>query len=250
MRIITEQDIDFSKGTKLLSNSETFRFLFPVPKFTAGYPLIHPLTQEPLVDYEGKSLGESGIVFKTKGESYGGVSGDGSSILIIGNTSLDQGFVIKNMVESREIMYRCPLSDFSAKEFTDLIESIRERLSLTDIYPSDYNYLHSSLVCIENQIVQEKYGEGFGLHMKPIQQIMGVFVPGQVTFKGGFQSTIGTSGEQVYTDGCLIIDDGVNKSSEKPDRIRAIDATVVGNFYLVAETGEKVSSLGKNVANM
>lgn len=250
MRFITEEEIDFSQGTELLSNAGTFRFLLPVPKFSDGVPLVNPITQNPLVDYEGKSLGESGIVFKTKGESFGGVSGDGSSILIIGDVSYEKDFTIKNMVDSREVLFHYPLNKFSAKEFTELITSIQERLSLTDIYPSDYTYLRKSLICMEDIKIKEKYGEGFGLHMKPTQRLMGVYVQGYVTFQGGFRATIGTNGEQVYTNGCLIVDDGIDKSSTRPDRIRAIDATVAGSFYMVAKTGEKVSAFGTNVANI
>src|SRR4030095_15349769 len=73
---------DESSSTAVISGAQDF--IIPVPAYGAsGEPLIYPKSHEragqPIVDYEGKAIGERGVVFfNAKDQSWqGGVGGGG-----------------------------------------------------------------------------------------------------------------------------------------------------------------------------
>src|SRR5262245_25643133 len=70
---------DESSSTAVISGAQ--KFIIPVPAYGAsGEPLIYPKSHEhagqPIVDYEGKAIGERGVVFfNAKDQSWQAVAG-------------------------------------------------------------------------------------------------------------------------------------------------------------------------------
>src|SRR5262245_37627986 len=94
-RVTADQlKLDDTSGTAVISSAQ--KFIIPVPAFgSTGEPLRYPASHEkagqPIVDFEGKRIGERGLVFfNDKDKTVQAVAGDGDGVIIINEVTEQQ----------------------------------------------------------------------------------------------------------------------------------------------------------------
>jgi hypothetical protein len=99
-RTYTRSDIDLSEGHSLPVISTAQKFVIFIPPLEGGgeplvYPSGHKNAGKPIVDWEGKPIGERGILFfNPTDRSVQAVAGDGTGVVIINQVTADQAAAI------------------------------------------------------------------------------------------------------------------------------------------------------------
>src|SRR5258705_9245951 len=99
--LLSKDDIDFIKARPVISAAQ--KFIIPVAAFGDADPLVYPPGDErsglPITDYEGRPVGEKGIIFLNKiDRCYQAVPADGRSVIVINEVTSEQARAIEGFV--------------------------------------------------------------------------------------------------------------------------------------------------------
>ena len=96
---ITKDNVaNIEEGTPVISSAN--KFVLTIPK-TQGEPLVNPSTGKAITDWEGKPVGESGIVFyNAKDNAIQAAPTNGNAVIIINKVNEEQSNKLKEKVLS------------------------------------------------------------------------------------------------------------------------------------------------------
>ncbi|MBI4365281.1 MAG: hypothetical protein HY543_00515 [Deltaproteobacteria bacterium] len=146
IKVLTRASINWVKSTQVISAAQ--KLVVPVPKFAdGGAPLVYPAGHEkvgqPMVDWEGKPIGERGIVFwNAKDRSWGAAKGDGTAVVIMNGATGEQAASL--LADFRMLG---AVDAITLIEFSGFLEWARDR-GLTDMYPSDTGFIASKMTLV------------------------------------------------------------------------------------------------------
>ncbi|MBI1216741.1 MAG: hypothetical protein GC185_13105 [Alphaproteobacteria bacterium] len=215
MTTIKAEDLDFSAATKVISSAQ--KFVIPVPAFQdQGEPLVYPAgaekAGEKIADWQGKPIGDSGVVFfNGKDNSWQAAKGDGQSVIIINNVTEAQGAQIAAKINEAST----DPNALTLSELKDVLTYVREDLGVVDMYNSDKGFIASKMNALETSSTGI---EAYGLHKRDDRDIcLAVRLSGAGEFQGPAASP------QKYADGAVIVKQG--------DSVRLVQSDVFEETY-------------------
>lgn len=218
--IVNHADINFDDATPVVSVAK--KFVIPVGKFEQDnggeslvYPTGHSKAGQPITDYEGKALGEKGIVFQNRAESVAAAPSDGNSVMIINQVSNEDAAKLQTKINE---LGGDP-SKLSLAQFKEVL-SYAKSLGYEDIYNSNLDFQAKKFKS-ENEIdTKDIPGYSFGLRNDRVEgkKVVAKYLAGDITFKGQSQAA---GGEQNHPNGAIVVFDS---SAPAGDQIRTIDA--------------------------
>jgi hypothetical protein len=96
--VAAELRVDATTATPVISSAQ--KFIIPVPVLAGGgeplrYPAGHEKAGAQILDFEGKPIGERGLIFfNDKDNTVQAVAGDGEGVVIINEVTLEQAVEI------------------------------------------------------------------------------------------------------------------------------------------------------------
>jgi hypothetical protein len=142
--LLTRDDINFAQARPVISAAQ--KFIVPVTAFDAG-PLVYPpgsdKAGQPITDWQGKPIGEKGIIFFNEiDQCYQAASADGRSVIIINGVTPEQAQAVEEFISSLGE----PIDKLSKFSLELLLVHLRDRLGLVDIYNSTDDFIRSKMI--------------------------------------------------------------------------------------------------------
>jgi hypothetical protein len=205
-RKIKPADLKTGPGqrTPVISNAQ--KFIIPVPAFKQGgeplvYPKGDPNAGKPIVDYEGKPIGDHGIVFfNAKDKSWQAAAGDGQDVIIINEVTQEQAEKLDQEIGKLQ-------SDPSKLTLTELKQVMvfaQEKLKLKDMYNSSRSFVKEKMTAVLPEKESKKgknADEEYGFKKRDDRDInQAIYIPGAFTFDGPAASP------QQFKNGGVIIE--------------------------------------------
>ena len=227
MTTFDQSKFDFTSGTTVCSRAQ--KFIVPVGNYgNKGEPLVHPagtvkdgedISGQPIVDYKGRPIGESGIVF---GNPVDGATqaapGDGESIIILNEVTVEQAETIARKVAE----YAEDPMDLTLDQLKSVLRFAAEELGLGDQYNSKREFAEKNLspVNANEQEVNPYYG-----HKKRDERDLcsAYYVPGQFEFEGPAATP------QQFQNGGVVLQHG--------DSVRGVQTAEFQRTYMLAGGG-------------
>ena len=131
---------DPANSTAVISSAQ--KFIIPVPAFgSSGEPLIYPKDHEkagkPILDYEGKAIGERGLVFfNAKDKSWQAVAGNGEGVIIINEVTKEQADRLYQKIQS----FQPDPNQLTLSQLKQALAFTRGELKLGDMYNSTRSF--------------------------------------------------------------------------------------------------------------
>ncbi|MBI4815762.1 MAG: hypothetical protein HY791_05880 [Deltaproteobacteria bacterium] len=196
--------VDFSKSMNVISSAQ--KFIIPVPSFAGGgeplvYPKGHEKAGQPIADWQGKPIGDKGLVFfNEKDQAVQAVKADGQGVVILNQVSEDQAKQLSAKIGDP--------SKLTLAKFKEVLEFAKKELGLGDMYNSDKGFIKSKM----NPLAKESTGvEAFGLHRRDDRDLcQAVFVPGRGELKG-------TATTHKFENGAVILKQGKDVRLVQPE---------------------------------
>jgi hypothetical protein len=193
------------------------KFIIPVPAYgTRGEPLIYPQSHEraghPIVDYEGKIIGERGVVFfNAKDQSWQAAAGDGNAVIIVNEVTKEQADKIYDKIEQ----FQADPEKLSVDQLKKVLDYARQELGLGDMYNSNRAFIKLKMtpVMASTRVRSEgKPIEAYGLMKRDDRDIcQAVYIPGKFVFEGPAATP------QVFEDGGVIVKQGSEMRGVQPE---------------------------------
>lgn len=206
---------DESSSTPVISSAQ--KFIIPVAAYGAsGEPLIYPKSHEragkPIVDYEGKPIGDRGVVFfNAKDKSWQAVAGDGQGVIIINEVTKDQADKIYERI--RQI--QTDPGKLTVDQLKAILDYAREELGLRDMYNSTRTFINTKMTPVMASEVPQAEGkpiEAYGLMKRDDRDVcQAVYIPGRFEFEGPAATP------QVFADGGVIVKQGTEMRGVQPE---------------------------------
>jgi len=216
-KILRPEDLRFGSGLSTLVISQAQKFILPVPAFDNGgekldYPINHELAGEPIADWQGNPVGETGVVFfNAKDQAWQAAPGDGSAVIIINEVTEDQATKVIEKIHE----FRQDPNALSLRELKQVLAFVREELALGDMYNSTRQFVAEYMTpALKNGEASARSitPEAFGLMKRDDKDIcQAVYVPGPFLFGGP------TATPQVLKDGGVLIQQGDSIRGVQPD---------------------------------
>ena len=235
MRTLNHTNVSFEKSTLVISSA--CKFVIPVIK-GGGEPLVYPagailkgqpVGGQPILDWEGKPVGDTGVVFfNSKDRAYQAVADNGEGIIIINQVSQTQA---EQIVRDIETYTRDP-NGLTLHELKEVLDYVRNVLGLGDMYNSDRAFARKKLTRVEpGKPLTDDDGEeieAYGWYKRDDRDICkAVYIAGAGTFDGS-----DVTGQE-FSDGIVIVTDGKEVRGIDPDvfvqTYRHADGTLVKN---------------------
>ncbi len=200
-RSIGPKDLNFDNAAPVISGAK--KFILPAPKFEGGgEPLVSPETGKPITDYEGKPIGDNGVVFyNPKDKSLEGVTGDGNGVVIMNQLSDDQAKAIMGKVDE----FGGDPNKLTLGQFKEVLQFAADKAGVNDLYHSDRDFIKGKMNALESS---ETGIPQYGLYRRDDRDVCQVlFIEG----KGEFTGTATQS--QKFDDGAVILKQA-NKKTE------------------------------------
>jgi cell division protein ZapA (FtsZ GTPase activity inhibitor) len=218
-RKISPADLRFdsSSSTSVISSAQ--KFIIPVPKLDAGgeplvYPQGHEKAGKPILDYEGKPIGEKGLVFlNAKDQSWQAVAGDGEGVIIVNEVTPEQAARLDQKV--RELNQNP--DQLTLPQLKQVVAYARNDLKLNDMYNSTRSFIKSKMtpVAVDAARVDGASGEAYGLKKRDDRDLcQAIYIPGKFTFEGPAATP------QVFENGGVIVKQGADFRGVQPDIFR------------------------------
>ncbi len=241
---VTADQLNFDNATPVISGAQ--KFIIPIPPLKdGGVPLVYPAGEEKagqaIADWEGKPIGERGVVFRNhKDNAVQAVAGDGTGVIIINNVDDKMAGTIHNLLVMNKAF---PNEGMDANNITKALEAIalpKEEggwVGVGDMYNSTGEFVKAKMTHV-NQDQERKWM--YGLFKRDDKDICkAVYVAGQ----GEFQGPAATP--QKFKNGAVF----VYQTNAAPP-IRLIDPKVFEETYLNADgrkiTIDKLEKQGNN----
>ena len=216
-KILRPEDLRFGSGLSTPVISQAQKFILPVPAFDNGgekldYPINHELAGEPITDWQGNPVGETGVVFfNAKDQAWQAAPGDGSAVIIINEVTEDQATKVIEKIHE----FRQDPNALSLRELKQVLAFVREELALGDMYNSTRQFVAEYMTpALKNGEASARSitPEAFGLMKRDDKDIcQAVYVPGPFLFRGP------TATPQVFKDGGVLIQQGDSIRGVQPD---------------------------------
>jgi hypothetical protein len=217
-QILKAEEIDFSASTQVISSAQ--KFVIPVPAFMSeGEPLVYPAgaekAGEQITDWQGKPIGDSGIVFfNGKDKAYQAAVGDGQAVIIINGVSEEQAAKIVAKINESSV----DPNGLTVSELKAVLDFVQADLGVVDMYNSDRKFIAGKM----NALATSSTGvEAYGLHKRDDRDICFAV---RLNGSGQFQGPAATP--QQYEGGAVILKQG--------DSVRLIQSDIFEQTYRLA----------------
>lgn len=143
-KLYSASELDFGGGKPVISSAQ--KFILPVPDLKGnGEPLVYPAGHEKagqsITDWQGKKIGDDGIVFFNHADkSVQAVPSDGKGVIIMNQVTEDQARLLNAKIESMGGPEK-----LSRSQIKEVLEYAQKDLSLGDMYNSDVNFIKSKM---------------------------------------------------------------------------------------------------------
>jgi hypothetical protein len=218
------QDIDFQNSSAVISSAQ--KFIIPIPAFGSNgeqlvYPDSHAKAGEPILDWQNKPIGESGIVFYNKKDSsWQAAAGDGTAVVIINQVTREQAQALTSKIKE----FKPDPNHLTLGELKEVLQFAAEELGLSDMYNSDRNFIKSKMTPVDPKGSNEEVSTGdcFGFMKRDDRDIcQAVYLPGTVQFEGPAATP------QLFENGAVIVKQG--------ESIRGIQPETFAETYTYAD---------------
>jgi hypothetical protein len=216
-RKITPSALKFDEASSTAVISSAQKFILPVPAFGQGgeplvYPEGDPKAGKQILDYEGKTIGERGLVFfNAKDKSWQAVQGDGSGVVIINEVTKDQA----DRLHAKIREFQQDPRKLTLDQFKRVLDYARNDLSLGDMYNSTVSFIKSKMTPVSESDTPHTSGaevEAFGLMKRDDRDVcQAVYIPGRFVFEGPAVTP------QVFENGGVIVRQGNEFRGVQPD---------------------------------
>ena len=232
LRKLTPEDlrVDSSNATAVISSAQ--KFIIPVAALGNGgellrYPVGHEKAGQPIVDFEGKPIGERGLIFfNDKDQTTQAVAGDGQGVIIINEVTAEQADKLERKIsEFGENPHQLTLN-----QLKQTLEFARTELKLGDMYNSTRSFVRTRMTpVIADERARGNAMADYGLKKRDDRDICyAVYVPGAFVFEGPAASP------QVFENGGVIVRQGTD--------VRGVQPEVFVRTYRLAD-GRTIASL-------
>lgn len=214
-RMIKAADLKTGVGfsTPVISNAQ--KFILPVPAFQSGgeplvYPKETPKAGQPILDYEGKPIGEKGIVFfNAKDKSWQAAAGDGQSVIIINEVTQEQAEKLHQEVEKRQ----SDPNKLTLAELKQVLTFAQEKLGLNDMYNSTRSFIREKMTAVlPDKAASKNEDEAYGFKKRDDRDVnQAIYIPGEFAFEGPAASP------QKFENGGVIVEQGGKMRGVQPD---------------------------------
>jgi hypothetical protein len=234
-RLVKASDLKTGKGYSTSVISSAQKFVIPVPAFADGgelleYPEGHPKEGQPILDYQGKPIGKSGIVFfNFKDQSVQAASADGRSVIIINEVSFEQA---RNL-DAEVMQLGKKLENLTLQETKKILDFARDQLHLGDMYNSTRSFIDQNMTPVEVEgIVSSKF---YGLMKRDDRDINeAIYITGRFIFDGPAVTP------QKFEDGGVIV--------VQRGQMRGVQTDVFERTYLLAN-GQVIRSAKTDIVS-
>lgn len=210
-RRVSPADLRFDPGSSTAVISSAQKFIIPVPKLNAGgeplvYPAGHEKAGQQILDYEGKPIGERGLVFlNAKDQAWQAVAGDGEGVIIINEVTQEQAAKLDQKVKE----LNPDPNQLTLPQLKQALDYARNELKLNDMYNSDRSFVKSKMTPV---VSGGSEPEGYGLKKRDDRDLcQAVYIPGEFTFEGPAVTP------QVFENGGVIVKQGEEFRGVQPD---------------------------------
>ena len=231
-RKVSPADLPFDSGSSTVVISSAQKFILPVPKLNEGgeplvYPAGHEKAGQPILDYQGKPIGEKGLVFlNAKDQSWQAVAGDGEGVIIINEVTQEQAAKLDQKVKE---LNQDP-NQLTLSQLKQVLDYARNELKLSDMYNSDRAFVKSKMTPVA---AGGSEVEGYGLKKRDDRDLcQAVYIPGRFTFEGPAVTP------QVFEDGGVIVKQGTD--------FRGVQPEVFTRTYTL-QNGQQITSLASDL---
>jgi len=216
-RKIEPSDLQTGEGlsTPVISNAQ--KFILPIPAWgESGEPLVYPASYEkagqPILDYEGKPVGERGIVFfNGKDQSWQAVKGDGEGVIIINEVTPEQAQALYRKVRE----FQPDPNNLTLEQMKQVLAFAQNDMGLVDVYNSSRSFVKENMTpAIANEVpkLNGKEIEAYGFKKRDGRDInQAIYISGAFTFVGPAASP------QEFKNGGVIIEQGGKMRGVQPD---------------------------------
>jgi hypothetical protein len=234
LRKITPAELRFdpSHSTAVISSAQ--KFIIPVPAFgRGGEPLVYPKGHEkagqPILDYEGKPIGERGLIFfNAKDQSVQAVTGAGQGVIIINEVTEEQA---EKLYQKLREFHPDP-NKLTLSQMKQTLDFARTDLKLGDVYNSTRSFVRTKMSpAVAGQVPHAGGKEiaDYGLKKRDDRDVChAVYVPGKFVFEGPAASA------QVFENGGVIVEQG--------GKFRGVQPEVFVRTYRLMD-GQRIASL-------
>ena len=216
-RKLTPADLRFDPANSTAVISSAQKFIIPVPAFgSSGEPLIYPKDHEkagkPILDYEGKAIGERGLVFfNAKDKSWQAVAGNGEGVIIINEVTKEQADRLYQKIQS----FQPDPNKLTLSQLKQTLAFARGELKLGDMYNSTRSFVKTKMTpAVAGEVPRAggKEIEVYGLKKRDDRDVChAVYVPGRFAFEGPAASP------QIFENGGVIVEQGGKFRGVQPD---------------------------------
>lgn len=233
-KIQTVKPADLKTGAKfstpVISNAQ--KFIIPVPAFKEKgerlvYPKDHEKSGKLILDYEGKPIGDKGIVFfNFKDQSLQAAPGDGEGVIIINEVTEEQALKLEQAIEKIKL----DPNKLSLQELKQVIKYAHNELELSDMYNSTRSFVEKKMTSVlPKEITKtEKTDPVYGFKKRDDRDInQAIYIPGEFIFEGPAATP------QKFKDGGVII--------EQDGKMRGVQPDIFRRTYRLADGSEILS---------
>ncbi len=191
-----------SKAAKVISAAQ--KFILPIPALSDGEPLVYPsgtqdrdgnsIEGKPITDWEGKPIGETGVVFYNgKDRSVQAVKGDDTGVIIFNEATEEQARTLMGRV-----VELAGTPQALNQPAIQAVLATAGAIGLTDRYNSDRGFIQSKMTPMGNL-----GADCFGLYKRDDRDIcLAVRLDGKGVFIGPAATP------QIYDDNAVIVQQG------------------------------------------
>lgn len=217
VRKVAPADLRFDQESSTVVISSAQKFIIPVPAFKQkGDPLVYPRGHEradqPILDYQGKPVGDRGLVFfNGKDRSWQAVQGDGQGVIIINEVNEERASKLYQKVRE----FQEDPNNLTVNQFKEVLDYAQNQLELKDMYNSTRSFIKSKMtpvVASDMPRVGGKEVEAFGLMKRDDRDVcQAVFVPGRFVFAGPAATP------QLFENGGVLVKQGEDVRGVQPE---------------------------------
>lgn len=204
--LITADQLNWDNATHVVSNAQ--KFVLPIPAWNEnGQPLVYPAGHEkagqPITDWQGKPIGDKGLVFMNyKDNAYQAVMGDGHGVIIMNQVTEQQAMQLRDKIHQ----YQQDPAYLTPGQVQDVLAYAKNELGISDVYNSDKGFIGNKMTPVDQGLNFGAGGqpvEAFGLFKRDDRDVCQAI---RIEGAGEFQGPAATP--QKFENGAVIVKQG------------------------------------------